>query len=49
MNQIAITQESYDYCYEDLYVKHFYSDEDIEKFKEKWKAHIKNKKTKNKL
>lgn len=38
--EIEITQEYFDRCYNEPYVKHFYSDEDIEKFKERWRSHI---------
>lgn len=39
--EIQFSKEYFDSCYNTPYVKHFYSDEDIEKFKNKWKSHIK--------
>lgn len=39
-NELVITQEYFDACFNEPYVKHCYSDEDIEKFKAKWKNHI---------
>lgn len=39
-NEIKITQEYFDKCYNDPWVQHFYSQEDIEKFKERWRPHI---------
>lgn len=39
--EIQITQEYFDKCFDEPYVKHFYSEEDIEKFKARWKPHIK--------
>lgn len=38
--EIKITQEYFTKCFEESYVKHFYSEADIEKFKEKWRLHI---------
>ncbi|ONI44109.1 hypothetical protein AN641_08345 [Candidatus Epulonipiscioides gigas] len=38
--EIKISQEFFDKCFNEPYVKHFYSDEDIEKFKERWRPHI---------
>lgn len=38
---LKITQEYFDMCYDEPYVKHFYSPEDIEKFKARWRPHIK--------
>lgn len=38
--EIEITQEYFDRCYDEPYVKHFYSESDIEKFKERWRSHI---------
>lgn len=40
--EIKITQEYFDCCYNEPYVKHCYSDADIEKFKKKWIGNIKN-------
>lgn len=40
VKNIQISQEYFDTCYNSPYVKHFYSDTDIEKFKEKWRKHI---------
>lgn len=39
--EITFSQEYFDRCYNDPWVQHFYSQEDIEKFKEKWRPHIK--------
>lgn len=39
--EIEISQEYFDRCYNEEYVKHFYSEEDIEKFKARWRPHIK--------
>lgn len=39
--EIIITQEHFDLCYNDPWVHHFYSQEDIEKFKDRWRPHIK--------
>ncbi|MFI3326637.1 MAG: putative capsular polysaccharide synthesis family protein [Clostridia bacterium] len=39
--EIEITQEYFDKCYNEPYVQHCYSQEDIEKFKERWRMHIK--------
>ena len=33
-------EEYFEKCYNEPYVKHFYSDDDINKFKEKWEKHI---------
>ncbi|ONI44108.1 hypothetical protein AN641_08340 [Candidatus Epulonipiscioides gigas] len=38
--EIKISQEFFDKYFNEPYVKHFYSDEDIEKFKERWRPHI---------
>lgn len=38
--ELKLSQEYFDSCYNEPYVKHFYSDEDIEKFKNKWKNNI---------
>lgn len=40
--EIQITQEYFDKCFDEPYVKHCYSEADIEKFKEKWRPHIKH-------
>lgn len=37
---LKFSKDFMDYCYESEYVKHFYSDEDINKFKQKWSSHI---------
>lgn len=37
---IRITQEYFDKCFSEPYIKHCYSEHDIEKFKAKWKKHI---------
>lgn len=38
--EIKFSQEYFDKCFDEPYVKHFYSDEDIEKFKTRWRTHI---------
>lgn len=38
--EVTFSKEYFDKCYNSPYVKHFYSDEDIEKFKNKWQSHI---------
>lgn len=40
--EITFTQNYFDSCYDDPWVQHFYSIEDIDKFKERWRPHIKN-------
>lgn len=40
VKNVQISKEYFDACYNSTYVKHFYSDEDIEKFKDKWGKHI---------
>ncbi len=42
LKEIELTQEYFDRCYDEPYVKHFYSETDIEKFKERWRPHIRN-------
>ncbi len=39
--EIEITQEYFDKCFDEPYVKHCYSEADIEKFKARWRPHIK--------
>ncbi len=39
--EIRFSKEYFDRCYNEKYVKHFYSDSDIEKFKNKWKGNVK--------
>ncbi len=39
--EIIITQEYFDACFDAPYVHHFYSEADIEKFKARWRPHIK--------
>ncbi len=39
--EIIITQEYFDACFNAPYVHHFYSEADIEKFKARWRPHIK--------
>ncbi len=39
--EIEITQEYFDKCFDEPYVKHCYSEDDIEKFKAKWRPHVK--------
>lgn len=38
--ELKFSQEFFDACYNEPYVKHFYSKEDIEKFKNKWRKNI---------
>lgn len=38
--EITISHQYFDFCYHTEYVNHFYSKEDIQKFKEKWRNHI---------
>lgn len=38
---IKLTQEYFDACYNDSYIQHFYSQADIAAFQEHWKSHIK--------
>ncbi len=38
--EITFSQEYFDACYNDPYVQHCYSPEDIAKFKRKWESHI---------
>lgn len=38
--EIKFSQEFFDSCYNAEWVQHFYSQEDIEKFKERWRPHI---------
>lgn len=38
--ELKITQEYFDKCFNEPYVKHFYSEEDIKKFKRKWEKNI---------
>ncbi|WP_305767545.1 putative capsular polysaccharide synthesis family protein [Candidatus Epulonipiscium viviparus] len=38
--ELVISQEYFDACFNEPYVKHFYSDADIEKFKNRWRSHI---------
>lgn len=40
LTDIKFTREYFDRCYVDPWIKHFYSTEDIEKFKERWRPHI---------
>lgn len=40
VREIKVTQEFFELCYSQHFVKCFYSDEDIIKFKERWKSHI---------
>lgn len=37
---IKLTQEYFERCYNEPYVRHFYSAEDIDKFKARWRPHI---------
>lgn len=41
LNEISISQEYFDRCFSEAYVQHCYSQEDIEKFKARWRPHIK--------
>ncbi|MFI3201751.1 MAG: putative capsular polysaccharide synthesis family protein [Eubacteriales bacterium] len=38
--ELVITQEYFDKCFSEPYLKHFYSNEDINRFKDKWRGHI---------
>lgn len=38
--EMKFSQEYFDICYNDPYVKHFYSEADIETFKERWRGNI---------
>lgn len=40
--EIKFSKEYFDNCYDNPWIKHFYSSSDINKFKERWKSHIKN-------
>lgn len=40
--ELEITQEYFDRSFSESYVQHCYSQEDIEKFKARWRPHIKN-------
>lgn len=40
--EIKVDAEYFNKCYDDSYIKHCYSSEDIEKFKNRWKNQIKN-------
>ncbi len=46
LQEIEITQEYFDCCFNEPYVQHCYSQEDIEKFKARWRPHIKTEKKK---
>ncbi len=37
---IVLSREYFDKCYNGKYIKHFYSESDISKFKEKWESNI---------
>lgn len=37
---IKFSQEYFDWSFNSSYLRHFYSDEDIEKFKMKWRGHV---------
>lgn len=39
-DDITFSKEYFDRCFAEPYVQHCYSQEDIAKFKEKWKGHI---------
>ncbi len=39
--EIEISQKYFDRCFEEPYVKHFYSQADIEKFKARWRPNVK--------
>lgn len=41
LKEIEITQEYFDKCFTEPYVQHCYSETDIEKFKARWRPHIK--------
>lgn len=40
--EITFSKEFFDCCYDNDWVKHFYSEDDIKKFKDRWASHIKN-------
>ncbi len=40
MDELKFSRKYFDYSYESKYVNHFYSAEDIARFKEKWSGHI---------
>lgn len=40
--EITFSQEYFDRCFNEPWIQHFYSQEDIEKFKERWRSHIKD-------
>ncbi len=42
--ELKISPEYFDICYNDPYIQHFYSQDDIEKFKDKWRKNIDTKK-----
>ena len=37
---MPIYQEYFDNCYSNKYIKHFYKEEDIDKFKNKWRKNV---------
>lgn len=41
LKEINFSQEYFDHSYNEHWIQHFYSQEDIEKFKERWRPHIK--------
>lgn len=40
--ELKFSREYFDKCYNEPYVKHFYSDKDIDKFKQKWQNNVIN-------
>ena len=40
--EIKFDREYFDECYEGKYMRHFYNDEDIERFKQKWIGNVRN-------
>ncbi len=43
--ELIISQEYFDAAFNEPYVKHFYSEADIEKFKAQWRPHIRERET----
>lgn len=39
--EITFSKEYFDFCYNNDWIKHFYSEKDIAKFKARWESHIK--------
>jgi Predicted nucleoside-diphosphate sugar epimerases len=41
LKELKLEKEYYDYCYTSEYIKHFYDEKDIEKFRERWVNNLK--------